>query len=110
MAENELVSEYEDELVFKMKTNSWLKNRLFCKIFATNYNIFSDGCFWIIGRIGLQALKCVNDLFDVFGDIKINSCEFFLALQGNSHESNYCHKDKITLEKTKLSRSLELDA
>ncbi|CAB5350651.1 unnamed protein product [Rhizophagus irregularis] len=23
---------------------------------------------------------------DVFGDIKINSCEFFLALQGNSHK------------------------
>ncbi|PKK76311.1 hypothetical protein RhiirC2_707488 [Rhizophagus irregularis] len=29
---------------------------------------------------------------DVFGDIKINSCEFFLALQGNSHVSNCCHK------------------
>ncbi|POG81428.1 hypothetical protein GLOIN_2v1507825 [Rhizophagus irregularis DAOM 181602=DAOM 197198] len=27
VTENELVSEYEFELVFKMKTNLWLKNR-----------------------------------------------------------------------------------
>ncbi|GET53724.1 hypothetical protein RIR_jg13084.t1 [Rhizophagus irregularis DAOM 181602=DAOM 197198] len=26
-------------------------------------SFFLDGCFWIIGRVGLQALKCVNDLF-----------------------------------------------
>ncbi|RGB36665.1 hypothetical protein C1646_666773 [Rhizophagus diaphanus] len=39
---------------------------------------------------------------DLFGDIKINSCEFFLALQENSHMSNCCHKDRITSEKTKL--------
>ncbi|CAB4433226.1 unnamed protein product [Rhizophagus irregularis] len=30
---------------------------------------------------------------DVFGDIKINSCEFFLALQGNSHDNIGKDKD-----------------
>ncbi|CAB4444435.1 unnamed protein product [Rhizophagus irregularis] len=45
------------------------------------YNI-GDGCFWIIGRVGLQALKCVNDLFDTV-----------------------TNSDRITSEKT--NRSLE---
>ncbi|CAB4426287.1 unnamed protein product [Rhizophagus irregularis] len=51
-----------------------------------------DGCFWIIGRVGFQTLKYGNE-FDVFGDIKINSCEFFLELQGNSYDNIGKDKD-----------------
>ncbi|CAB4426605.1 unnamed protein product [Rhizophagus irregularis] len=61
-----------------------------------NWNLSSnselDGCFWIIGRVGFQTLKYGNE-FDVFGDIKINSCEFFLELQGNSYDNIGKDKD-----------------
>ncbi|CAB4385455.1 unnamed protein product [Rhizophagus irregularis] len=55
-----------------------------------------------IRRLFLESQRCLKlkvltsffrniiffDIYDkdVFGDIKINSCEFFLALQGNSHK------------------------
>ncbi|CAB4381840.1 unnamed protein product [Rhizophagus irregularis] len=51
-------------------------NELFRSITCGLYNI-GDDCFWIIGRVGLQALKYGNKF----------------TLQGNSHVSNCCHKD-----------------
>ncbi|CAB4390539.1 unnamed protein product [Rhizophagus irregularis] len=52
-----------------------------------NWNLSSnselDGCFWIIGRVGLQTLKYGNEF----------------ELQGNSYVSNCCYKDNIGKDK-----------
>ncbi|PKY22941.1 hypothetical protein RhiirB3_471168 [Rhizophagus irregularis] len=62
-----------------------------------------DGCFWIIGRVGLQALKCVNDLFG--SDFQLY--EFLNNLENNIKKIffNFFFQDRITSEKT--NRSLE---
>ncbi|CAB4381841.1 unnamed protein product [Rhizophagus irregularis] len=62
-------------------------NELFRSITCGLYNI-GDDCFWIIGRVGLQALKCVNDLFDTVTNSVLTSDYWILYEFLNNLENN----------------------